>query len=234
MIRKALLALLSAKRANEANPGGTVYAPDQVTNPGAVTGFRDTNLRDARQQAQQVQGEDPLTQPLKPSEFLYDENQFEPAILRTSPKDPSRLPADPVKFDQPAPSMSRDLDTFPDEGTYYGRPPDEIGPADLKRHRQDLEAEEAGIKQAEVDAHKELDPQSAFSRQEMTEAMEAEYSFLQKEFERLAGRPPTPDEVQDIGTLENLVDLLKDASGEVPTPRASNLNPLDDDFDIPF
>ena len=54
---------------------------------------------------------------------------------------------------------------------------------------------------------------------------------LQKEFTRLAGRPPTPDEM-NVGTLESLIDILKEASGEVPTPRASNLNPLDDD--IPF
>ena len=61
-IRAALINLMSEKDANKANPGGTVYAPDQVTNPGAVTGFRDTNLRDARQQAREVQGEDPLAE----------------------------------------------------------------------------------------------------------------------------------------------------------------------------
>ena len=61
-IREALINLMSEKDANKANPGGTVYAPDQVTNPGAVTGFRDTNLRDARQQAREVQGTDQLAE----------------------------------------------------------------------------------------------------------------------------------------------------------------------------
>ena len=92
-------------------------------------------------------------------------------------------------------------------------------------------AEEAGIRQAEIDAHGELNPQSALSKQEMIGAMDAEFVDLQKEFTRLAGRPPTPDEM-NVGTLESLIDILKEASGEVPTPRASNLNPLDDD--IPF
>ena len=64
------------------------------------------------------------------------------------------------------------------------------------------------------------------------EALEAEFADLQKDFQRLAGRPPTPDEMKDIGTLENLIDILKDASGESTAPRAFNLNPLDDE--IPF
>ena len=194
-----------------------------------------TQLRESRQQAQDVQGPDPLAQTA--SDWQQDTAGMvppgSPPITRTGNLgDPSRLPADPVKFDQPAPSMSRDLDTFPDRETYYGRPPDEIAPADLKRHRQDLEAEEAGIRQAEIDAHGELDPQSALSKQEMIDSMEAEFADLQQDFQRLAGRPPTPDEMKDIGTLEHLIDILKEASGEVPTPRASNLNPLDDD--IPF
>ena len=64
------------------------------------------------------------------------------------------------------------------------------------------------------------------------EALEAEFADLQKDFQRLAGRPPTPDEMKDIGTLENLIDILKDASGESTAPRAFNLNPFDDE--IPF
>tara|TARA_R100000656_G_scaffold82324_1_gene60209 strand:- start:287 stop:943 length:657 start_codon:yes stop_codon:yes gene_type:complete len=162
-IRDALIKLMRAKSANKADPGGAVYAPDQVTNPGAVTGFRDTNLRDTRRQAREVQGEDPLTP------FTAAEHKVETAGMAPSPGkahltrteslgDPSRLPADPVKFDQPAPSMSRDLDTFPDEGTYYGRPPDEIDPADLKR----LEADNPEVNVTGTGARTEAVPDDMF------------------------------------------------------------------------
>ena len=173
-VRDALIKLMGAKGddviSRSMGPATVVSDDDLSTVVRTIGSPEETSqtLRGARQQAREVQGEDPLTQPLQPKEFHPDENQFEPPIPRTSPKDPSRLP----------------------------------------------------------------DSEGALSRQEMNEAMEAEYSFLQKEFERLAGRPPTPDEVQDIGTLENLVDLLKDASGETRVPRASDLNPLADD--IPF
>ena len=67
-------------------------------------------------------------------------------------------------------------------------------------------------------------------KSEMIEAMEQDFQYAQKEFERLAGRPPTPKEMSDIGTLEHLIDILKDASGESRVP-SNNLNPLDE---IPF
>jgi hypothetical protein len=93
-------------------------------------------IRAARGEANYVQGSDPLGN-LDPHGSPRWRQQSKIGD-RTSPltKDPSRLPADPVKFDQPAPSMSRDLDTFPDEGTYYGRPPDEVGPKELQGSEQ--------------------------------------------------------------------------------------------------
>ena len=36
-------------------------------------------------------------------------------------------PSIPGRFSDEAPSMSKDLDTFPDRETYYGSPPDEVG-----------------------------------------------------------------------------------------------------------
>ena len=94
---QALIELMGAKAANKADPGGAVYAADQVTNPGAVTGFKDTNLRAARQKAREVQGEDPLTP------FTAAEHKVETAGMAPSPGkahltrtellgDPSRLP----------------------------------------------------------------------------------------------------------------------------------------------
>jgi len=59
-IRKALMSLMGAKKANQADPNGPNYAPDQVANPGAVESFSDINLNQARTNAQQAQGVDPL------------------------------------------------------------------------------------------------------------------------------------------------------------------------------
>ena len=198
---QALIELMGAKAANKADPGGAVYAADQVTNPGAVTGFKDTNLRDARQKAREVQGEDPLTP------FTAAEHKVETAGMAPSPGkahltrteslgDSSRLPAD---ID---PNLAG-----------YEMVADGLGPTAINP------------------SGRYGPPQSALSKQEMIDSMEAEFADLQQDFQRLAGRPPTPDEM-NVGTLESLIDILKEASGEVPTPRASNLNPLDDD--IPF
>jgi len=70
-------------------------------------------------------------------------------------------------------------------------------------------------------------------RRDQLRSMEDEFVALQNEFERLAGRPPTPEEMKDIGTLENLVDILKDASGEVKV-KGDASNWADTLDDIPF
>ena len=62
--------------------------------------------------------------------------------------------------------------------------------------------------------------------------MEDDFISAQKEFERLAGRPPSGEEMKDIGTLEKLVDLLKDASGS--GKKVSRPTLADDIDDIPF
>ena len=194
-----------------------------------------TQLRESRQQAQDVQGPDPLAQTA--SDWQQDTAGMvppgSPPITRTGNLgDPSRLPADIDPSIALREAQAGGLD--PSEITPFAGYPDP--PPVPSRHGNlglpfSREAEEAGIRQAEIDAHGELNPQSALSKQEMIGAMDAEFVDLQKEFTRLAGRPPTPDEM-NVGTLESLIDILKEASGEVPTPRASNLNPLDDD--IPF
>jgi hypothetical protein len=60
LVREALIKLMRAGDENTATPGRDIYAPDQVANPGAVLGSTDDNLRQARQQAREVQGTDPL------------------------------------------------------------------------------------------------------------------------------------------------------------------------------
>ena len=64
--------------------------------------------------------------------------------------------------------------------------------------------------------------------------MEDDFEFAQAEFQRLAGRPPSAEEMKNIGTLEKLVDLLKDASGERKAAAASRPTLADDIDDIPF
>jgi len=76
-------------------------------------------------------------------------------------------------------------------------------------------------------------PDSNVQKERMA-VMEEDFQFAQKEFERLAGRPPSPDEMKDIGTLENLVDILKDASGESRGRGIGKATIADDMDEIPF
>ncbi len=130
MIRQALVALLNAKGSNviARSAGGrpTAIVDDagkQVDEIPAAPQMA-TQLRDARQQAQRVQGEDPLANTV-PSNVSIDELGLTDASQignRTSSlaKDPSRLPDNSL-------GITNDL------------------------------PEEAGIRQAEIDAYKELD-----------------------------------------------------------------------------
>ena len=182
-----------------------------------------TQLRESRQQAQDVQGPDPLAQTA--SDWQQDTAGMvppgSPPITRTGNLgDPSRLPADPVKFDQPAPSMSRDLDTFPDRETYYGRPPDEIDPADLKRARQ--EALDAG----------ELQPGDVLGTAEEME--EVGKQIFRKLFPIVA-KGEMPD-AKLLAQLEDthppLADYLKEEMKDQGLLITSRDNPIIDD--IPF
>ena len=224
-VRDALIKLMGAKKT--ANRMGDIdIRPDDGT--GGVMPTTGSELRDARQHAREVQGEDPLATSVQETipDLLGEgagadylrvlmENKAIPKNYLPIPKElkMQRIQNLKNKREREAPR------SFMKEHWSPSPPRADKGPADLKRT-------------SPKDPSRLPDSEGALSRQEMIEAMEAEYSFLQKEFERLAGRPPTPDEVQDIGTLENLVDLLKDASGETRVPRASDLNPLADD--IPF
>ena len=76
-------------------------------------------------------------------------------------------------------------------------------------------------------------PDSNIQKERMA-VMEEDFLFAQKEFERLAGRPPSPEEMKDIGTLENLVGLLKDASGESRGKGIGKATIADDIDEIPF
>jgi hypothetical protein len=129
----------------------------------------------------------------------------------------------------PGPRESIDLDTFPDEGTFYGRSPDDpiiettTAPGTLSRIP---EKDPARLPDSEARRFEKGE------KAELIQAMEDEFIDLQKQFERLAGRPPSAEEMANIGTLEYLVDLLEDASGgKKPVVRPTIADDIDE---IPF
>jgi len=207
-VRDALIKLMGAKKTVN-RMGDIDVRPDDGT--GGVMPTTGSELQGARRHAREVQGEDPLATSVQ--ETIPDLPGGKNYLPIPKELKMQRIQNLKNKGEREAPR------SFMKEHWSPSPPRADKGPADLKRT-------------SPKDPSRLPDSEGALSKQEMNEAMEAEYSFLQKEFERLAGRPPTPDEMQNIGTLENLIDLLKDASGEARVPRASDLNPLADD--IPF
>jgi len=100
-IREALIKMMGAKKANEANP--VPYDREGAVWSEALYNFNDLDLKKARQQAREVQGVDPLTTKF-PEEGMIDpqaEDIFGESVAaplegrkfrRDVSKDPSRLP----------------------------------------------------------------------------------------------------------------------------------------------
>ena len=179
---------------------GTQYAPDQVRNPGAVTS---------------------VDEPIGAMSRDLDAIPAEVRQARRQARDAQGVDrlAQPVTADPDLPmelSMRAGNRAMFESEAEGGSITDHLRRTQFERSPSRL-PDASGIPKK-------------MQKSEMIEAMEQDFQYAQKEFERLAGRPPTPKEMSDIGTLEHLIDILKDASGESRVP-SNNLNPLDE---IPF
>tara|TARA_Y100000310_G_scaffold289573_1_gene316068 strand:+ start:58 stop:999 length:942 start_codon:yes stop_codon:yes gene_type:complete len=205
---------------------GARYFPEDPLNRQAV--------REARQRAREVQGPDRLEQPV--GDTIVPGEMMESSV-REPVRDPSRLPdlapEDPLK--RPVESgLSRYL---PEEnihepmmprtrdGSVRSRDPSRLPDSESNWDRHLRIADEEKTKRMRKGTHRG-------TKADNLRVMEDDFISAQKEFERLAGRPPSGEEMKDIGTLEKLVDLLKDASGS--GKKVSRPTLADDIDDIPF
>jgi hypothetical protein len=205
---------------------GARYFPEDPLNRQAV--------REARQRAREVQGRDRLEQPV--GDTIVPGEMMESSV-REPVRDPSRLPdlapEDPLK--RPVESgLSRYL---PEEnihepmmprtrdGSVRSRDPSRLPDSESNWDRHLRIADEEKTKRMRKGTHRG-------TKADNLRVMEDDFISAQKEFERLAGRPPSGEEMKDIGTLEKLVDLLKDASGS--GKKVSRPTLADDIDDIPF